>query len=94
MRPHQKLELPALPAPDSSAALAARPGNLAGILHGRPVTENTIGKTCHGRHTRVEQALDRRTSTMPVAGVRGAASFAGVRSMRAIECRAIDGVPR
>ena len=44
-------------APNSNASLAARRGNLAGILHGRPVTEYTTGKTCHGKHARVEQAL-------------------------------------
>ena len=43
--------------PNSSASLAARRGNLGGILRGRPVTENTTGKACHEKHAHVKQAL-------------------------------------
>ena len=42
---------------NSSDSLAARRGKIAGILHGRPVMENTTGKTRHGKHARVKQAL-------------------------------------
>ena len=55
MRAHPACQVDA---PNSSASLAARRGKLAGILHGRPVTEKTTGKTCHGKHARVEQALE------------------------------------